>query len=312
MTVAAQACIIGALENGGIKTAGAGLRHSLLLKAQRAALDEIGRALGTPVIYLKAAWAEPVLYGGQGARTGSDIDILVDPACFEPFAQRLADQGFRRYGNRSPTFERYFGHKEWSHFDPTGRALPVDLHRGLTDPIWFDLPADQLFARAVTYDSVDGPILSLAPEDQLLYAAIHYASHLYRIDGRHLEDCRRLVETYPIDWGVVEARARAAHVRLPLAVMLDALQARGARLPARAAGRGPALRRRLLDHWVTRGPLPQCPRGRFASKVRDFVVLRPLLSDRIDALPRALVTFGLPWLRERLPRRLRSTIAHRG
>ena len=117
----------------------AGIIQSLLIKAQRGTLDAIGAAVGTPVVYLKAAWADPVLYGGRGERTGSDIDILVRPDRFEAFAAELTARGFRRYDfDGSHAYDRYFGHKEWT-FEPPAGALTVDLHRALTEPIWYDL-----------------------------------------------------------------------------------------------------------------------------------------------------------------------------
>jgi hypothetical protein len=249
---------------------------------------------------LKAAWADPVLYGGRGERTGADLDILVLPSRFEAFAAQLLARGRRRHAILSRTYERYFGHKEWSFFDPRHRVLPVDLHRELADPIWFALPADELLARATAYPSPDGEILSLSPEDQLLYAAVHYANHLYRIEGQHLEDCRRLLERFPITWSTVGERARRAHLELALTVVLAALQARGVAVPWRPGGRLLRMRHRLLGHWVTGGTVPRCRDGGLRTHLVDFLVLRPLLSDRIDALPRIVVRFGLPWVRERL------------
>ena len=50
--------------NGGgvpetLKLPEVGLVQSLLIKAQRLQLDDLGRQVGTPVVYLKAAWADP-------------------------------------------------------------------------------------------------------------------------------------------------------------------------------------------------------------------------------------------------------------
>jgi hypothetical protein len=287
---------------------GAGLIQSLLIKDQRRLLDQIGRRVGTKVVYLKAAWADPVLHGGRGERTGSDIDILVAAGAFEAFAGELLDRGFRRYRHPSPAHERYFGHKEWAFFPPAGR-LPVDLHREVTEPIWWNLPGEELLARAIAYDSVDGPILSLSPEDQILYTAAHYANHLYDLDGRHLGDCQRLLAAHAIDWALVAARARAAHLRLPLLLVVQALAARGCNVPRRisgALGEESALRailletrRRIATRFVVTGPALRRRGPR--SRLIDYAVMRPLLSDRLSALPRVVARHGLPWLRERLP-----------
>jgi hypothetical protein len=278
----------------------AGLVQSLIIKGQRAALDAIGAAVGTRVLYLKAAWADPVLFGGRGERTGSDIDVLVHPDRFTAFAAVLEEQGFRRHQHPSPSYERYFGHKEWAFAAPAGQ-LSIDLHRALTEPVWFDLRAEDVIARARAWDSIDGPLWSLAAEDQLLYGAAHYANHLYdAIDGRHLGDCQRLIELHgvSIDWGVVWQRARPAGLVLPVALLVAALAERGVRLPAEA---GPPrslalrLRQQLTAIFVT----PELGRRRPRTRL-DHVVLRPLLSDHVTALPRVVLSFGVPWALERL------------
>jgi hypothetical protein len=283
--------------------ANAGLIQSLLIKAQRATLDAIGQRLSTPVVYLKAAWADPVLYGGRGERTGCDIDILVRPDRFEAFAAELTGLGFRRIQFGASTYEAYFGHKEWT-FEPPAGKLTVDLHRALTQPIWFDLDAAELMGRAIAWPSVDGPLLSLAPEDQILYAAVHYANHLYDLDDRHLEDCHRLLALREVDWDLIEARARRAQLRLPVTLLVEALRARGNAIPALRMehGWGPLrVRRRLAGRWI--GTTPRLSLRRPRSRALSYLLLRPLLSDRATALPRVAATFGVPWLRERLLRR---------
>jgi hypothetical protein len=285
------------------KPPAAGLVQSLLIKAQRSQLDAIGAAVGTPVLYLKAAWADPVLFGGRGERTGTDIDVLVHPDRFTAFAAVLEEQGFRRHVHPSPAYERYFGHKEWAFHPPAGQ-LSIDLHRALTEPLWYDLRPEEMIARARAWQSVDGPILSLDAADQLLYGAAHYANHLYEaIDGRHLGDCERLVRDHPIDWDLVWARAHQAGLSLPLALLVDALAARGASLPPGARG-ARSLRLRVRQHLARTFVTAELGRQRPRSRL-DHVVLRPLLSDHVTALPRVVFSFGVPWAIERLRARWR-------
>ncbi len=288
-----------------MKASNAGLVQSLLIKAQRGALDEIGRKVGSKVVYLKAAWADPVLYGGRGARTGCDVDILVQPEAFAAFATELTARGFQRYDfNGATAYDRYFGHKEWT-FQPPAGALTVDLHRGLTEPVWFELAPRELLARAVAWDSVDGPILSLCAEDQILYAAAHHANHCYALDDRHTADCRHLLARQPIDWDLCEARARRAALSLPLVLLADTLRAGGSAIPPLALERHRPLRlrRHLVERWVATRPQLHLRAG--VSRYLRHLVLKPLLSDRPSALPRVAATYGLPWLRERLTRRPR-------
>src|SRR5215207_6562985 len=125
----------------------AGLVQSLLIKAQRRLLDGVGERVGTPVVYLKAAWADPVLYGGRGERTGGDVDVLVRPAAFFAYALALEELGFRRY--TVPWLRATFrwAYKAWT-YEGRPRWVTVDLHRGIAEPPWFDLPAEDCLDRA--------------------------------------------------------------------------------------------------------------------------------------------------------------------
>jgi hypothetical protein len=265
-----------------------GLVQSLVIKAQRRLLDEVGRKTGTPVVYLKAAWADPVLYGGQGQRVGSDIDILVRPAAFFAYAAALEGLGFRRYV--APWLRASFrwGYKAWT-YEGLPRWMTVDLHRGIAEPPWFDLPAGDCVDRAVAWESVDGPILSLSAEDQVLYAAAHYAQHRFTIDQRHLGDIERLVAAHPVDWTVVFDRARPLGLDVPLALLLESVRARGVPVPAPSAGPTFAWRLAYAHRWVA--TTPELERRVPAARVVDNALRLPLLSGRAAALPRYLATF---------------------
>jgi hypothetical protein len=236
-----------------------------------------------------------------GRRAGVDVDVLVHPGRLESLGRALEARGLARYRQPTAALESYFRDKEWT-FRSSRRGEPsVDLHCALGDPYWFQLPTEPVLARATTYDGPHGPILSLSPEDQILYAAVHYANHLYVIDGRHLEDVARLIGSRPIDWHEVVARARDARMRLPLRLLLDALRIGGADVPAQLigpAGIGLRARRALCGRWIV--TTPTLGRRRASGDLTDYLVLRPLLSDRVFALPRVIVQFGLPRLRERL------------
>ena len=269
----------------------AGLVQSMIVAAQRRVLDGIGRAVGTEVVYLKAAWADPVLYGGRGERTGGDIDILVRPGAVVAFAGRLEAQGYRLFW---PPWQRatiLIGNHAWVYQPPPG-WLPVDLHLGLADPPWFSLPVAECLDRAIVYDSVDGPILSLCPEDQILHAAAHYANHAYTIDGRHLGDVERLCTERRLDWGGVWERARQGGLEVPLALLTQALSARGMALPvaARPCGVLTALCIARSKAWVATAP--ELRRKGPLTRTYDKLARFPFLSNRSAALPRYLARYA--------------------
>jgi hypothetical protein len=276
------------------------LVQSVVVKAQRKVVDEIGTAVGTPVVYLKAAWADPVLYGGRGERMGSDIDALVRPARFEAFTAELARRGFRRMGvYHSRADERYFGAQEQVFAPPTD-GLVLDLHRAVTNPIWFTISADDLIDRAIPYESVDGPILSLAPEDQVLYGALHYANHGFELSGRHLEDVVRVIAARAIDWPTVAERARVAKMQVPLLLFLQMIRDRGGAIPPQLLDSGRVIRVKAAaaSAWIRRRSRPG-GRSRL-SRVADYILLAPLLSERPTALLEFTASHAFPWVLERM------------
>ncbi len=276
-----------------------GMVQSLALNAGRKLLCEIAEEIGGPVLFLKAAWADPVLYGGQGERSGSDIDILVRGEHFDSFVAALEKRGFSRWEGLEGNRGRYFDAKEITFSPPPGSLfLTVDLHRELTDPCWFHCPVPELFERAVSYATPEGPILSLAPEDQVTYACLHYANHVFDLDERHLNDVKRLIDAFPIDWKVVEERATRMALRVALHLLRDGLlRSGGPDVPFRS---GPGIRFRAFLVRRLIGRKGAIERGRRRGRLLDYLLVRPLLSDDWFAAPKFAWNFGAPWLGERL------------
>ncbi len=266
-----------------VNVASLGLQQSLYIMSQRRLLDELGARVGTPVLYLKAAWADPVLYGGRGLRPGCDLDILVRPARFVAFAEALLGEGFRRF--REPwhmASQRLVG-KAWLYLPPSASDLvAVDLHRGVADEPWFQMSADGLLDRAVAYTSVDGLIWSLSPEDQIVYAATHYANHRYEMKHHHLDDVVLLLQKHPVAWDLVWSRAGRAQAMLPVMLLAEALRRRGVVVPSPPA-KGAWLRWRSR---MLRACFPNVETLSRQTRRLEVATLMPLLSDSALALPR--------------------------
>lgn len=265
----------------------AGLVQSLIVRSQRATLDAIGREVGATVVYMKSAWADPVLYGGRGERSGCDLDALVERRAFERFAAALIRRGYAPLVSASHRASIHWGEKAWPFRGPRGH-LTVDLHRGLCLPGWFAVPVEAFIRRSIEYPSPAGSVRSFCPEDQLLYAVLHHADSQFVIDGRHLEDMVRLARAHPIDWNTVLARGREYGMTVPLALLLDALRIRGIETPDGLAGAtwSARVRHRLTTRWVATSPALH--RNDAPDTTRDLLVRMPLLSDRVTALPRFL------------------------
>ncbi|MDB4929122.1 MAG: hypothetical protein JWM10_1606 [Myxococcaceae bacterium] len=262
----------------------AGRVQAMLFHRQRELLREIAREVGAELLFLKAAWSDAVLYGGRGERVGSDLDVLVNPGRFEAFAAALEQRGFRRYEPATHRATIEWGSKEWTYGHP-GAWMPVDLHRELAEPPWFDLDAAAVFARARAWSADGESIRSLGPEDQLLYAALHYANHLYEIDARHADDVVRVLRRESLDWPLVFAEAERGGLRLAVQLLLEHLRARGCEVPTAPWSTRPWMRarRRLIDRWVEAGE--RLGRRRPMGRRSGVLLERPVLSDRWGGLP---------------------------
>ena len=194
-----------------------GILEALLMKRLRVQIEALAYASSIEVLFLKGAWSEPVLHGGSGQRRVTDVDILVRPRDFLTMADALPALGYARA--LTPFLEaREVLFKEFLFRSLQGDGLPIDLHRHITGfPLPYALNVEGLFERAVSYDSADGPIRSLSPEDQLCHAALHYANSDFILDDRHLNDMRLLVEKYPVRWPMVIELSRKGGFEVPMA-----------------------------------------------------------------------------------------------
>lgn len=267
---------------------GSALAQSLVVKRQRQQLTEIGDAIGTKVVFLKAAWADPVLYEGRGERYGSDIDILVEAGAFVEFAEYLKTAGYERlrFVGREALNE---ARKEWAfegRSDLSPPQLPIDLHRGLADAPWFEMPPEPCLQAAVHYDSPDGPILSLAPSDQVSYAAVHYANHGLDLDDRHVNDTARICGAYPIGWEHVAEGARRGSFYTALVWLARRLRQRNAEVPDWLVTGN------ATDRWRLR-----CIEALYQPELspawhqRRRIVALALVSDRATALPYFVIRY---------------------
>jgi hypothetical protein len=149
----------------------------------------IGRALpvlrefarrGLRFALLKGASLALPVYGDWGARTLSDIDVLVDIAALDAACAVLQDAGFVRFPETWEGFPRNlrldhahgFGSPEGGRLDLHWNPLHAFPWEGWLDDHW----------RHAEPGSLEGvPLLRLAPADELFVAAIHGAhDHVHK------------------------------------------------------------------------------------------------------------------------------------
>lgn len=270
---------------------------ALLLQHQRKWLADEAARLGVPLVVLKGAWSDAVLWGGRGERRISDIDILVTPAGAPALVAALQERGFRPQGTLS-SFKRAL-----TLMPPAGR-FPVDLHVELLHEPWFHLRTADVMSRSRLYPAPEGEkIRSLETEDQLVYFAGHMASHVFEWDDRHARDMAAMLKRWPVDWRLVQERADAAGLGLALALSAERLRRLGALVPALAVERqrGITTRARLWRDVLSplyrrRLPADGFWPGTRSNHLLHHLLFMPIISDNRRALPRYLLEHAnLAW-----------------
>lgn len=304
--------------------------------------DELRRILGllaehdVEAIPLKGPVLASTVYGDATARQFDDLDLLVRPEQALVARDVLVGEGYRAFPQVPAALEAAFLRAEWE------CELSHEATRGLVciqwrlSPRYFAFPIDpgQLFARARSVDFEGQMVLTLSPEDELLFLCIHGAKHLWSRLG-WLSDVAELLRAHQeLDWEWVLRQARTLGAeRTVLTGLYLAGDLLDAVLPEQVwqgIERDPAVRplagqlvgRYLLSEAegpdlleVTRFQLAMRERGR--DKLRDAACLalvptvdewrlvmlpRPLhAAYHVIRLVRLLSKFGPPLLRGRRP-----------
>jgi hypothetical protein len=192
------------------------LRRALLLEHDRNAISNAFRAKGIDHLFLKGALSDPLWWGSQGMRGASDFDILIHRSEERISVLILESLGYERKATQThlatedASKERLFHHGDFrSHF-------PVDLHLGLlNEPPYCD-PADQVFQRAVLYETPSGAIRGPCREDMLLLAAGNLGQSCFPERYKLVVDAACLLRDEKLDLDLIAARASQWRVTIPL------------------------------------------------------------------------------------------------
>jgi hypothetical protein len=170
-------------------------------------LDGVLASAGIPAAVLKGALFGERFYARPSARATSDIDLLVDEARLGAVLTSVSKIGYvAAVGAKEERFRREHHHLHCSH----PNALPLEVHFHAYRGFGRVLPSEPLLARRGA-SGRDGfsAIGVLAPEDELVYLAVHAASHRFVRLG-WLYDMRLLLETMsPSQVELAALRARS-------------------------------------------------------------------------------------------------------
>lgn len=158
-------------------------------------LDALAARRIRPVVLKGVPLAER-LYGDAAYRASTDVDLWVRPPEVPAAEQALLGLGLRRGGVSAHQIELY------------GELGMVELHVHAGAPFGEVLEGGALHGRAVETAAAGRTCLRLAPDDELLYLAIHASNHLLQ-RLTWLYDLKLLARAEPsLDWERLVRTAR--------------------------------------------------------------------------------------------------------
>jgi hypothetical protein len=170
---------------------------------------------------LKGAQFAHRYYRTPGLRPFGDLDILVPLAARQQAEQILLRLGYRTDMGMDGKRQDWLSdtHIHWNYSIEGG--LPVELHWTLTAPednILFDLEAYTRRSQPVAFPT--GQAWAFSPEDEIVYLAVHIASHHLHVPLRQYTDLAVIVAASSLDWNCIWQRAAAVGVEEILAAYL--------------------------------------------------------------------------------------------
>lgn len=164
------------------------------------------------LILLKSSAYNGYIYENSKPRGNSDIDILVHPkdrSTFEAILSQLANQ---HIPVKPKPFEGLY---ETTWISKVDKALFIDLHYNLTNPIMFNINPDELFKLSMKSPNFnDEHLRILSPEMNYAHCAIHiigdgYLPHHSVLDAimllKKIKISKELLENITLKWGCKKA-----------------------------------------------------------------------------------------------------------
>jgi hypothetical protein len=192
-------------------------RNQLLADELARLLNILGEA-GIRVVPLKGVALAQALYSDTAARVCADIDILVPPANVARTIDLALASGYCTESS-DPYFSKLVL-RHGRHYDVVRESQGISF---LLEVHWIlvqhssknDEGVDDLWAEARPQSLLGVPALSLSPEWEFLYLAIHVADHEWR-SLKWLVDIHEMASSGRVDWQRVAQKAGQFEIDRPV------------------------------------------------------------------------------------------------
>jgi len=256
-------------------------------------------AEGIKGVALKGPVLAERLYPDAALRPCIDLDLLVDAGQLEAANTVLEALGYRGQTGPGADYARAYEHHV--HFERPNTPT-VELHFRLYAGFGTALGARDALDRATIVRTAAGaPVGVLAPEDEVLYLALHATGHSY-VRLLWLYDLKLMLRQFAnLDWALVADRAQRSGVLSAVAFTCEVLRDRlGVPAPsASQLGMSPGMRWRFARRLL---PTVMKPTARSAWENLESLVFTSLLCDRWSAGFRLVRHHAMRGLKRRVHR----------
>jgi Uncharacterised nucleotidyltransferase len=196
-------------------------RRNLMFTGELVRILDCLERHSVPAIPYKGPVLAETVYGDLALRYFSDLDVLVLPSDVRRAKTALQALGYTPTSKLSDAEERAYiatGY-EYTFDGPVNRNL-LEIQWGILPKFYaVDFDSGALFARAVTGSVGGRTVRILSSEDLLLALCVHAAKHAW-IRLCWLRDIAGAVESPPLDWNLIEQRARDLGIARILGISL--------------------------------------------------------------------------------------------
>lgn len=173
-----------------------------------------------PALTIKGPLLAKLAYNDIALRSFADLDILIRAVDIRAAARLLVRNGLIAENYDDEAVAANFFCAAEASFHTRDRTVRIDLHWRLSPPYYqFGPDSDELWARAREETLENSIVRTLAPEDNLLYLAVHASRHGWPALS-HVCDIAHFVNRAKLDWEILLKRAQVTGSRLMLTVGL--------------------------------------------------------------------------------------------
>lgn len=197
------------------------LHYSLFLTAELLRLLSFFEANGIKAVPVKGPVLAATLYGHPGMRTFGDLDVLFQKKDVPRVKELLASQGYQL---NLPLTEAQKGYllrnEDEACLMREDGLVNVEVLWGTPGDFPVTLDYKPFWERTEKIPFEDRAILTLSPEDWVLYLSLHQANHGWNRLG-WLTDLDQWIRNHPgMDWKELADRAKELHCRRVLFITL--------------------------------------------------------------------------------------------